>query len=84
MELTRRRLFTGFGLLIAAPVIVRAASLMPVRPVDFSVQISYWEEGYFLRYSGYDILNVTADDVVKSASFHWSPIEHAIQVRAAT
>jgi hypothetical protein len=30
VDLSRRKLFTGLGLLIAAPVIVRAASLMPV------------------------------------------------------
>lgn len=31
MNLTRRKLFGGLGLVIAAPAIVRAASLMPVR-----------------------------------------------------
>lgn len=31
MELTRRRLIGGIGLLLCAPTIVRASSIMPVR-----------------------------------------------------
>jgi hypothetical protein len=34
MNLSRRRFFTGLGVVLAAPVIVRAASIMPVRPID--------------------------------------------------
>jgi hypothetical protein len=33
LELSRRSLFAGLGALIAAPAIVRAASLMPVRAI---------------------------------------------------
>lgn len=33
-DFTRRRLFTGLGVLLAAPVIVRASSIMPVRSID--------------------------------------------------
>jgi hypothetical protein len=33
LELSRRSLFSGLGALIAAPAIVRAASLMPVRAI---------------------------------------------------
>lgn len=35
MILTRRKLIGGMGLLFAAPAIVRAGSLMPVKPLRF-------------------------------------------------
>jgi hypothetical protein len=34
MNLSRRQLLIGAGALLAAPAIVRAASLMPVRPIE--------------------------------------------------
>lgn len=36
IELTRRRLIAGLGLVLCAPTIVRAASLMPVRALPES------------------------------------------------
>ena len=40
MTLSRRTLITGLISLVAAPAIVRAGSLMPVKAVD-------WTEGFF-------------------------------------
>jgi len=38
MVLTRRSLLTGFGAALAAPAIVRASSLMPVRGIIMPVE----------------------------------------------
>jgi hypothetical protein len=56
--LTRRSLFFG---LIAAPAVVKAASLMPVKlwqPNPNWYEIMYAADGTFTRYAGYDILNL--------------------------
>jgi len=42
---TKRSLITGLVCLIAAPAIVRATSLMPVKPVRWW-EPEYWVEGY--------------------------------------
>ncbi len=45
IDLTRRRFIHGAGLLLAAPAIVQAASLMPVRAVIFDdapIVLSTW------------------------------------------
>jgi hypothetical protein len=42
MDLSRRSLFAGLGALIAAPAIVRAASLMPVRTVNWGDTGTVW------------------------------------------
>jgi hypothetical protein len=38
--LSRRAFFTGLGAVLAAPVIVRASSIMPVRPIDPMVEFT--------------------------------------------
>jgi hypothetical protein len=41
--ISRRSLFLGLSAsLIAAPAVVRAASLMPVRGIVMPVEVSYW------------------------------------------
>ncbi len=42
IELSRRRFIHGAGLLLAAPAIVQAASLMPVRAVAMPEYIEFW------------------------------------------
>ena len=41
IQLSRRRFLTGVGLVIAAPAIVRASSLMPVRMITPN-DTSFW------------------------------------------
>ena len=41
IELSRRRFIHGAGLLLAAPAIVRAASLMPVRAVAMPEHVEF-------------------------------------------
>ncbi len=64
-ELSRRSLFAGIGALIAAPAIVRAASLMPVRaivPARRNIYLTFAEISreaiYQFRYSNTFIANI--------------------------
>jgi hypothetical protein len=46
--LSRRKLLGGLGLLIAAPAIVKASSLMPVKAYAAVPEVEYWAQG--IRY----------------------------------
>lgn len=46
MELTRRKLLGGLGLLIAAPAIIRVADLMPIRAIEVEALRSKVTERY--------------------------------------
>lgn len=63
IELSRRSLFSGLGALIAAPAVVKAASLMPVRGIVMPVRCDYlfWRANMLLReieaqYEGHEII----------------------------
>src|SRR5580700_12140815 len=56
-ELARRSFLTGLGaLLVAAPAIVRATSIMPVKTITDWQELRYAGDGTFKYYSGYDVL----------------------------
>lgn len=61
MPIDRRFLITGLASFLAAPAIVRASSLMPVRVLTAA---SVWK-----RYSGYEVLNISPSDVFTIAEF---------------
>lgn len=86
MILSRRHLFAGLAALIAAPTIVRAASIMPVRMLPLTyrgIEFEYDELGMFGRYSGYDVLNIGGEDIVEAASFDWSAAIQSVSVTGA-
>lgn len=64
--LTRRGIIGGFGALLAAPAVVKAASLMPVRGIIMPVFPSLsrfgqiWVEEY-TKYIAYDIIPPTRE-----------------------
>jgi hypothetical protein len=57
IETSRRSLLTGLGALIAAPAIVRASSLMPLKAVpnwddyDEALRAIRWNEAYAAEYT---------------------------------
>ncbi len=63
MDLTRRRLFAGIGALIAAPAIVRVASIMPVRslPGFATATNPYWDAATYHSYHSYQAIGLDAD-----------------------
>lgn len=63
MILSRRKLFTGLAALIAAPTIVRVASIMPVRSVpDFStITNEYWQARASVDGWTYERIDPSAD-----------------------
>jgi hypothetical protein len=76
METNRRGLLLGLGSLIAAPTIVRAASLMPVKalqPIKWHT-LRYAEANTFQLYSGYNLFideDLMFDDaMIKSMLAH--------------
>lgn len=78
---TRRGFIGGMLSLLAAPAIVRVASLMPISvpKVDLitSATESYaafedrWEPKLYRFYSGYDVINVSEEDMISAARFDW-------------
>ncbi len=50
MTPTRRGLLTGIGALLCAPAIVRASSIMPVKPIVFSSAGTFvWPDDYWVE-----------------------------------
>ncbi len=72
MILTRRKLMGGLGLLVAAPAIVRAESLMRIRPIGIEVATNPFWNGVYSRYSGYDVLNISPGDLVSALEYEWT------------
>jgi hypothetical protein len=67
MILSRRKLIGSLSAFIAAPAIVRAPSLMPVRAFKIEeviFEIDFADTGGFKRFSGYEILHISIEDAV--------------------
>lgn len=63
MILSRRGLFTGVAALLAAPAIVRATSLMPVKPWHGYVDVLMDTQPAFRSYLGWDQLKQEGEAV---------------------
>jgi hypothetical protein len=78
--MNRRSLILGLTTLLAAPAIVRASSLMSIKPVgapDLNAEmmklwhkLAYPVDG-FSWYSGFETLNTTASPILTSAEYTW-------------
>jgi hypothetical protein len=65
MNINRRGLLVGLGSALAAPAIVHAGNLMPVKTMEnFSIQDAYWNGGGW--YVGFNI----------RADYRWVPTLH--------
>jgi hypothetical protein len=63
VELARRSFLTGLGaVLVAAPAIVRATSIMPVKRMP--VELRYDGYGNVRVYSGYDVVDNDLSDLL--------------------
>lgn len=86
IDVSRRSFLAGLGaVLVTAPAIVRAASIMPVKmmPVQGIVQeLCYAGEGEFRYYSGYEVLNLKPCDL-EIARLLENRLEFATQRMAA-
>lgn len=62
--------------MVAAPAIVRVASIMPVKALPEPERVfalTYQQEaGIYRRYSGYDMLHVSPADVLSRAEYDWN------------
>lgn len=71
--MNRRSFLIGSVGLLAAPAIVRASSIMPVRawrPAKWR-ELLYADSEWFRLYSGYDTLNIEPKDVLTAAEYQW-------------
>ena len=55
MTLSRRSFFTGLAAAVAAPAVVRASSIMPVKPIPWRVVTTDWA-GSIGRYDGFPFI----------------------------
>lgn len=83
LRLSRRGLFGGFAALLAAPAIVRVASIMPVAPVPSGCTKAKMQDEFarlYTRYSGYDTLNLSLADVEFVDRYDW--VQHDVLITA--
>src|SRR5690349_137089 len=81
MLVTRRGFLGGLGLLLAAPAIVKAASLMPVRQLplewepypllDFAQHGQPWKLGI----SGFDQYGAPVEEVISYSGSRWDGLQ---------
>ena len=76
MILGRRSFLAGLGAMLAAPAIVHAGNLMPISAAHLVPSgrtiiqtLEYAAPDTFRRYSGYEMLNISASDFYGDAVF---------------
>jgi hypothetical protein len=80
--LNRRKLIGGIGLLIAAPAIVRAESLMRIKVIRRGLTITDWNNAMTYRlYSGFDTINLSPEDALSAAKYEWA--QELIEINGA-
>lgn len=66
IQLSRRRFLIGSASLLAAPAIVRASEIMPVKALPEEL---FWDRyATFTRYSGFDPFHFSPDDVLRATA----------------
>lgn len=82
MLLSRRKIIGGIGLLIAAPAIVRAESLMRIKVIRGGLTITDWNNAMtYQLYSGFDAVNLSPEDVLGTAKYEW--VQESIEIDGA-
>jgi hypothetical protein len=87
--MNRRSLILGLTTLLAAPAIVRASSLMSIKPVgapDLNAEMmklwhklaSYPVDG-FSWHSGFETLNIPANSILTDAEYTWVQVDLEIE-----